>query len=225
MTSDHTTVGLDAEALAARVAGDLQDGWYVNLGLGLPALVGAHVPADREVVLHTENGLLGIGGIASAGEEDPDLCDASKHYTTLRPGASAFDSATSFALIRSGRLDCAVLGALQVSGGGDLANWYVPGGHPGVGGAMDLAVGAQRIWVVMRHLDRDGRSKIVTACDYPLTGRAVVDRIYTDLAVFQLSEGRLTLVELAPGVDAETVASHTDAEFDTALTPTTEDHR
>jgi 3-oxoacid CoA-transferase B subunit len=208
--------GRTRDEIAARVAADLVDGWYVNLGLGLPTLVGAHVPSDIEVMLHTENGLLGIGAIAQPGEEDPDLCDASKNFTTLRTGASAFDSAVSFAMIRSGRIDAAILGGLQVSGTGDLANWYVPNGNPGVGGAMDLAVGAGRVWVVMQHTDRAGRSKLVTECDFPLTGAGIVDRVYTDLAVFELQHGGLVLVELAPGVTLDAVRSRTEAPFDVA---------
>lgn len=209
-------IGRTRDQIAARVASGLLDGWYVNLGLGLPTLVGAHVPSDIEVMLHTENGLLGIGAIAEPGEEDPDLCDASKNYTTLRCGASAFDSAVSFAMIRSGRIDAAILGGLQVSASGDLANWYVPNGNPGVGGAMDLAVGAGRVWVVMQHTDRDGRSKLVPECDFPLTGAGIVDRVYTDLAVFDVQHGGLVLVELAPGVTLDAVQSATEASFDIA---------
>jgi 3-oxoacid CoA-transferase B subunit len=209
--------GFSKDQLAARVAADLQDGWCVNLGLGLPAMVAAHVPHDVEVLFHTENGLLGIGDIAAPGEEDPDLVDASKHYTSLRSGASAFDSSTSFALIRSGHLDLAVLGGLQVSSTGDLANWYVPGGRPGVGGAMDLVAGARQVWVVMQHTDRSGRPKLVKDCDYPLTGAHVVDRVYTDLGVFHLDTGRLVLAECAPGIDVDTVREATAASFDTNL--------
>jgi 3-oxoacid CoA-transferase B subunit len=209
--------GFSRDQLAARVAADLQDGWCVNLGLGLPAMVAAYVSDDIEVLFHTENGLLGIGEIAAPGEEDADLVDASKHYTTLRSGASAFDSSTSFALIRSGHLDLAVLGGLQVSSRGDLANWYVPGGRPGVGGAMDLVAGAKRVWVVMQHADRSGRSKLVEQCDYPLTGASVVDRVYTDLGVFHIDAGRLVLAECAPGVDVDAVRDATAAPFDTHL--------
>lgn len=209
--------GFSRDQLAARVAADLQDGWCVNLGLGLPAMVAAHVADDIEVLFHTENGLLGIGEIASPEDEDADLVDASKHYTTLRSGASAFDSSMSFAMIRSGHLDLAVLGGLQVSSRGDLANWYVPGGRPGVGGAMDLVAGAKQVWVVMTHTDRSGRSKLVDLCDYPLTGAKVVDRVYTDLGVFQLDSGRLVLAECAPGVDVDAVREATAASFDTNL--------
>lgn len=211
-----TELGLSKDQLGARVAADLQDGWYANLGLGLPTLVAAHVPDDIEVLFHTENGLLGIGAIAEPGEEDPDLCDASKHYTTLRTGACAFDSALSFALIRSGHLDVAILGGLQVSGAGDLANWYVPNGRPGVGGAMDLVAGARQVWVVMQHTDRSGRSKIVDRCEYPLTGARVVDRVYTNLGVFDVVDSRLVLTECAPGVSVDDVKAMTTASFEAA---------
>lgn len=207
--------GFTTDALAARVAGDLRDGWYVNLGLGLPTKVADHVPADVEVLFHSENGLMGLGVVAAPGTEDPDLCDANKHYTTLRPGASAFDSALSFALVRGGHLDAAILGGLQVSARGDLANWYVPGGLPGVGGAMDLVAGSARIWVVMHHTDRSGRPKVVEHCEYPLTGREVVDRIYTNLCVFDVVDGRLVLTELAPDVTVEQVRAATAAPFET----------
>lgn len=212
-----TPAGRDPDALAARVAADLRDGWYVNLGLGMPTRVARHVAPDIEVMFHSENGLMGIGDVAGPGAEDPDLCDAGKHYTTLRTGAAAFDSSLSFALVRGGHLDAAILGGLQVDGGGDLANWYVPGGQPGVGGAMDLVVGSPRVWVVMTHTDRAGRPKVVDECSYPVTGRAVVDRVYTNLCVFDVRDGGLVLTDLAPGVGVDDVAAATTAPFDTAL--------
>jgi len=207
--------GRSAQELAARVAADLQDGWYVNLGLGLPTAVAAHVRPDIEVMFHSENGLMGIGAIAEPGHEDPDLCDAGKHYTTLRAGAAAFDSSLSFALVRGGHLDAAILGALQVSAAGDLANWYVPGGQPGVGGAMDLVAGTPRIWVIMQHTDRAGRSKVVQECDYPLTGPGVVHRIYTNLCIFDVVDRSLVLRELAPGVTLDDLRAATSAKFTT----------
>lgn len=212
-----TPAGRSSDALAARVAADLRDGWYVNLGLGMPTKVARHVAPDIEVMFHSENGLMGIGDVAEPGAEDPDLCDAGKHYTTLRTGAAAFDSSLSFALVRGGHLDAAILGGLQVNGSGDLANWYVPGGQPGVGGAMDLVVGSPRVWVVMTHTDRSGHPKVVDECTYPLTGRAVVDRVYTNLCVFDVRDGGLVLTDLAPGVGVDDVASATTAAFDTAL--------
>jgi len=208
--------GMSSDALAARVAADLRDGWYVNLGLGLPTKVADHVAPGVEVLFHSENGLMGIGVVAPPGSEDPDLCDANKQYTTLRPGAVAFDSSISFALVRGGHLDAAILGGLQVSATGDLANWYVPGGLPGVGGAMDLVAGSPRTWVVMRHRDRAGRSKVVQTCEYPLTGKEVVDRVYTDLCVFDVVDRRLVLTELAPGVTTDQVRAATDATFETS---------
>jgi 3-oxoacid CoA-transferase B subunit len=209
--------GYDADGLAARVAADLEDGWYVNLGLGLPTGVAAHVRPEIEVMFHSENGLMGIGAIAEPGQEDPDLVDAGKHYTTLRTGAAAFDSSLSFALVRGGHLDAAILGGLQVSATGDLANWYVPGGQPGVGGAMDLVAGTPRIWVVMWHTDRAGRPKVVPTCDYPLTGRGVVNRVYTNLCIFDVVDRTLVLRELAPGVTVDEVRAKTSAPFTTAV--------
>lgn len=207
--------GHSSQELAARVAADLQDGWYVNLGLGLPTAVAAHVRPEIEVMFHSENGLMGIGAIAEPGHEDPDLCDAGKHYTTLRTGAAAFDSSLSFSLVRGGHLDAAILGALQVSAAGDLANWYVPGGAPGVGGAMDLVAGTPRIWVIMQHTDRAGRSKVVPECDYPLTGPGVVHRIYTNLCIFDVVDRSLVLRELAPGVTLDDLRAATSAKFTT----------
>ncbi|MDG4830392.1 3-oxoacid CoA-transferase subunit B [Solwaraspora sp. WMMD1047] len=212
-----TAAGRGSDALAARVAADLRDGWYVNLGLGMPTKVARHVAPDIEVMFHSENGLMGIGDVAEPGSEDPDLCDAGKNYTTLHTGAAAFDSSLSFALVRGGHLDAAILGGLQVNSAGDLANWYVPGGQPGVGGAMDLVVGSPRVWVVMTHTDRSGRPKVVDECSYPLTGRAVVDRVYTNLCVFDVRDGRLVLIDLSPGIGVDDVRAATTATFDTAI--------
>jgi 3-oxoacid CoA-transferase subunit B len=195
------------ERIAARVAADLRDGWYVNLGLGMPTLVAAAMRRDpgKEVLFHSENGLLGLGGTAPVGLEDPDLCDANKSYTTLCPGGAAFDSALSFAMVRGGHIDVAVLGALQVDRRGDLANWHVPGRNPGVGGAMDLVVGARRVWVVMDQFDKAGRPKLVDACTLPLTGSGVVDRVYTELATYAIRDGGVWLVDRSPGVTLEMV--------------------
>lgn len=221
-TTDSTTdvaPGLTRQQLAARVARDLQDGWCANLGIGVPLLVPAEIPPGREVLLHAEHGLLGVGPMARPGEEDPDLTDAGKNLVTLVEGAAAFDSATSFAIVRGGRLDVTVLGGLQVSERGDLANWVVPGRNPGVGGAMDLVAGAQRVWVTMQHVDKEGAPKLVRRCSFPLTGAGVVDRVYTDLAVFDVVDGALVLRECAPGTSVAQVERLTEAAFTVALDP------
>ena len=208
-------IGLDRAGIAARIAQDLQSGWYVNLGIGIPLLIPPFVPDGVEVTCHSENGILGLGPPPVAGEEDDDVIDAGKNFSTLLTGAAIFDSSLSFALVRGGHLDLAVLGGLQVSADGDLANWNVPGGSIGVGGAMDLVEGAERIWVAMEHTARDGSLKILNACTFHLTGRHVVDRIYTNLAVFDFADG-LTLTECAPGVSVEYVAERTEAPFKVA---------
>jgi 3-oxoacid CoA-transferase subunit B len=205
--------GRSRDGIAQRLAADLRDGFVVNLGVGIPLLVPRHVPPDVEVVLHAENGVLGMGPLASPGHEDPDLTDAGKQPVTLITGAAIVDSALSFAVVRGGHLDVTVLGALQVSGRGDLANWYVPGQHPAVGGAMDLVAGAREVWVAMEHVDRAGRPKIVEHCTFPLTGRKVVTRIYTDLAVFHIAAGELRLAECAPGVTPEAIRARTGVPF------------
>jgi 3-oxoacid CoA-transferase B subunit len=205
--------GLSREGIAERLAQDLRDGFVVNLGVGIPLLIPRFVPADAEVILHAENGVLGLGPAPPPGREDPDLTDAGKQPASLVGGAAIVDSAMSFAIVRGGHLDVSVLGALQVSTHGDLANWYVPGKNPAVGGAMDLVAGAPEVWVVMEHLDRDGRPKIVDECTFPLTGRRVVTRVYTDLAVFHLADGRLRLTECAPGVPPEAVRERTAARY------------
>ncbi len=205
--------GRSRDGIAQRLAADLRDGFVVNLGVGIPLLVPRHVPPDVEVILHAENGVLGMGPLAAPGHEDPDLTDAGKQPVTLITGAAIVDSALSFAVVRGGHLDVTVLGALQVSGRGDLANWYVPGQHPAVGGAMDLVAGAREVWVAMEHVDRAGRPKIVERCTFPLTGREVVTRIYTDLAVFHIVAGELRLAECAPGVTPEAIRTRTGVPF------------
>lgn len=203
---------LTREGIAYRIARDLPDGGFVNLGVGIPTLVARFVPPDRTILIHSENGILGAGPKAAPGEEDPDLVNANGDYVTLMPGASLFDHALSFTIIRGGHLTHAVLGALQVSRRGDLANWRIPGPRvPGVGGAMDIAVGAQQVWVATTHTTDQGEPKIVEACTYPLTAARCVRRIYTDLAVLRVEGEQLVLEELAPGVTVEEVLQRTGA--------------
>ena len=188
--------------MARRVGADIPNGAYVNLGIGLPTMVANHLPKDREIVLHTENGLLGMGPAPESGQEDPDLINAGKQPVTALPGASFFHHADSFAMMRGGHLDICVLGAFQVSAQGDLANWHTgaPDAIPAVGGAMDLALGAKQVFVMMEHLTKSGQSKIVPKCTYPVTALHCVSRIYTDLAVLDVTPGGLVVVDVVDGL-------------------------
>lgn len=205
---------LNRDQIAWRIAQDLEEGWYVNLGVGIPLKVSAYLPRNLNVLFHSENGIIGVGPSPNRGEEDPEIINAGKGFATLVPGASFFDSSLSFSIVRGKHLDVAIVGGFQVSSSGDLANWKVPGQKwGGIGGAADLSVGAKRLWVAMTHTTEDGEPKIVDRCTFPLTGVGVVSRIYTDLAVIDVdrTSGGLTLLEVAPGISPDYVSSKTGA--------------
>lgn len=205
---------LTREQLAQRAAKELRDGFYVNLGIGIPTLVANYIPESVDVVLQSENGMLGMGPFPFEGEADPDLINAGKQTITDVPGTSYFSSADSFAMIRGGHIDLSILGAMEVSEEGDLANWMIPGKMvKGMGGAMDLVAGVKRVVVVMEHTNKAGESKILKKCSLPLTGKAVVDLVITDLCVFEIAKSGMTLIELAPDVTEDEVRSKTEGSF------------
>lgn len=213
MSERARIVGRTREEMARRLALDIADGSYVNLGIGIPELVAKFVPEGRSLIYHTENGLLGMGPSPGEGQGDPELINAGKRQVTANPGAAYFHHADSFAMIRGGHLDLCVLGALQVAQNGDLANWSTgePDAIPAVGGAMDLVAGVKRVFVITQHTTKRGEPKLVDSCAYPLTGKGVVNRVYTDLAVVDVTPRGFQLVELSPGVDFETVQQRTGA--------------
>jgi 3-oxoadipate CoA-transferase beta subunit len=201
--------------MTARVAVDIPEGWYVNLGIGIPTLVADHVPQEREVIFHSENGVLGVGPSPGANGVDPWLINAGKQHVTLRTGGAFVHHADSFAMIRGGHLDLCVLGAFEVAENGDIANWATSENDtaPAVGGAMDLSVGAKRVWVVMEHTTKDGRPKLVKRCSYPLTAVGAVSRVYTNLAVLDVSERGFVIVDMLPGLSREDLQARTGAEL------------
>jgi 3-oxoadipate CoA-transferase beta subunit len=210
-TNNLNPIGWSREEMAGRAALDIPDGSYVNLGIGIPEMVAQFLPEGREIIFHTENGLLGMGPVPEPDQEDPELINAGKKAVTAIPGAAYFHHADSFAMIRGGHIDTCVLGAMQVSGQGDLANWSTgaPDAIPAVGGAMDLVAGVRNIYIITQHCTKNGEPKLVESCTYPLTGKAVVSRIYTDLAVIDVTPKGLEVAELAPGVSFDYVQERT----------------
>ncbi|MBB47215.1 MAG: 3-oxoacid CoA-transferase [Phycisphaerae bacterium] len=215
MTKDEHITGWSREDMAKRLAQDIPDGAFVNLGIGIPELVARFVPEGREFIYHTENGLLGMGPSPEDGEGDPELINAGKRHVTANPGAAYFHHADSFAMIRGGHLDLSVLGAMQIARNGDLANWSTgkPDAIPAVGGAMDLVAGVKRVFVITQHCTKKGEPKLVESCSFPITGEGVVDRVYSDLAVIDVTPEGFQLVELAPGIEFDFVQDRTGAEL------------
>ena len=215
MSSTEPTMGLTRDEMAQRVAVDIPDGAYVNLGIGIPELITKFVPEGREFIYHTENGLLGMGPSPEEGQGEPELINAGKRQVTALPGAAYFHHADSFAMIRGGHIDLCVLGALQVSEGGDLANWSTggPNAIPAVGGAMDLVAGVKLVYVITQHCTKKGEPKLIESCTFPLTGAGVVNRIYTDLAVIDVTPAGFQVFELSPGVDFDYVQERTGAKL------------
>lgn len=213
MSPQTQEIGRTREQMAQRLAQDIPNGSYVNLGIGIPELVARFVPEGRTLIYHTENGLLGMGPSPAEGQGDPELINAGKRYVTANPGAAYFHHADSFSMIRGGHIDLCVLGAMQVAQNGDLANWSTgePGAIPAVGGAMDLVAGVKSVYVITQHCTKEGEPKLVEACTYPLTGLGVINRVYTDLAVIDITPEAFKLVELSPGVDFDYVQQRTGA--------------
>jgi len=212
------TAGWTRTEMAARIAADIPEGWYVNLGIGMPTLVAEHVPLEREVIFHSENGVLGMGPAPSPEQADPWLINAGKQQVTLRTGGCFVHHADSFAMIRGGHLDLCVLGGFEVAENGDIANWATSENDtaPAVGGAMDLAAGAKRLWVMMEHTTKDGRSKLVRRCGYPLTAPGCVRRVYTNLAVIDVTEQGFRVIDIAPGITREELIAATAADLEFA---------